>query len=637
MFKKIIIVLGILLIVLIGAIASTPLWLNLETVKEKIIAEAEKATGRDFNIAGELTLEFYPYIGFSAQEVSLANAPQFTDISKDMLSIDRLGIAVEVLPLFVGSVKLDHLMIENPTISLAQSTDGENNWTFSSPSTEPKAASKTTKNPDKSATSSLPAKVALKDIRVVNGSLAYHTNGQTQTFNNIHADINLPALDKPLHLKSRLHYNDKPVSADITLNSLEKLMAHEDVGLSLKTSFDQQQLDTSGNVSLSRNAVFSYDLKNIDIRTQTLRLSGDSQGAVQTKSSPLSADVNLHITSAEFTLPKEPRSNSEETKVELSNTALQNSEADKPTKIVWPDDKLPLDGLTAANVKANITFDTMTIDGITARNGDMNLNLKDGKLLANLKSLEAFDGAMEAVIEANQQGHFGLDVNLTDLSISALNKELGQELPIAGTINVAATYKADGQSITALIENLDGTFNVELLGAGLSGTDAKTMLTTYGGPFGMAILQTVDPQALSRLNDRVSSVIVKSETFSGIMDLTSVQVLTPIAEVTGEGNIHLPNSTINLYMTPRMLMDVATHSKSLDAVVANLRTPFYVRGDLLAPKVQLDQEALGKNLMRESIKSGLDKAIRDLDGNDNPLVRDGLNVLRGFFGEKEAK
>ena len=249
---KIIIALGILLVVLIGAVASTPLWLNLDTVKEKIIAQAEKATGRDFNIAGDFTLEFYPYIGFSAQQVSLANAPAFSDISHDMVTIDRLGIAIEVLPLLTGNIALDHLIIENPTISLAQNASGENNWTLATPKAA-KSASKeanqeaSSQKASASAAPTLPAGLALNDIRLVNGSLAYHTDSQTQIFDNIHADINLPALDKPLQVKSRLQYNNQPISAEITLNSLKGLMAHEDVAITLKAAFNDQQLDTNGH------------------------------------------------------------------------------------------------------------------------------------------------------------------------------------------------------------------------------------------------------------------------------------------------------------------------------------------------------------------------------------------------------
>lgn len=640
MFKKIIIALSILLVLLIGAIASTPLWLDLEKVKERIITEAEKATGRDFNIAGELTLEFYPYIGFSAQQVSLSNPTNFTHISENMVTVDRLGIAIEVLPLLTGSLKLDHLLIENPTITLAQTKEGHNNWTFNQPTASSQKAKKPEANTSQEAAAppTLPAGLVLNDIRLINGALAYHTSSGVQTFDNVHAEINLPALDEIFHLKGKLHYNDKPVQADITLNSLETLMAHDTAKIALKASFDNQQINTSGDISISHEQMLAYSLESIEARTPELSLSGRSQGTVQIKSTPLSADVSLHITSAQLNLPHthgEQTPKKEKKPTENVPSPLENNA--KPTKIVWPDEKLALDGLTAANVKAALTFDTITLDGIAIRDGDVVLELQNGKLLANIKSLKAFDGDIKAVIQASQQGNFGLDLNLAELSVSALNRDLGQELPLAGSVSMAATYKTNGQTVARLIQNLDGTLNVELLRAGLSGTDAKTMLTTYGGPFGMALLETVDSQALSRLNDRVSSVIIKSETFSGIMDLTSVQILTPIAEVIGEGNIHLPNSTINLYMTPRMLTEVTTHSKSLDAVVANLRTPFYVRGDLLSPKVQLDQEALGKNLMRESIKSGLDKAIRDLDEDDNPLVRDGLNVLRGFFGEEKAK
>ena len=89
--------LSVLLAVLLLALAAFVFTFDANNYKPQIIEQVQKQTGRKLDIAGDIGLSVFPWIGLKVGKVSLANAPGFS--ARPFARIDQLDIKVKLLPL----------------------------------------------------------------------------------------------------------------------------------------------------------------------------------------------------------------------------------------------------------------------------------------------------------------------------------------------------------------------------------------------------------------------------------------------------------------------------------------------------------------------------------------------------------
>ena len=120
---KYVLVLVIVLLIALLAFAAT---FDANNYKPQIIEQVEKATGRDFSIAGDINLSVFPWIGLKVEEVSLGNEKGFS--AKQFAAIKQLDIKVNVLPLLKKEVEINTIRLHGLNLALEVAKDKSNNW-----------------------------------------------------------------------------------------------------------------------------------------------------------------------------------------------------------------------------------------------------------------------------------------------------------------------------------------------------------------------------------------------------------------------------------------------------------------------------------------------------------------------------
>lgn len=118
---------GALILLIIGGIAAALLLVDTRQVQNIIAEQAEEATGRELHFEGELSLSFFPWLGFELGETRLANAEGFTD-DGPMAAIGTTELRVQVLPLLRREVVLDTVVLRDLELNLGINAEGRNNW-----------------------------------------------------------------------------------------------------------------------------------------------------------------------------------------------------------------------------------------------------------------------------------------------------------------------------------------------------------------------------------------------------------------------------------------------------------------------------------------------------------------------------
>ncbi|ACT59028.1 AsmA family protein [Hirschia baltica] len=243
MIRFILIILAIFA-VLIGGLVAAVHFIPSSAYKDKIETVAESALGRDVTINGDIKLRLFPKITASAGQTVIANPKGFGD--SDFASMTELRAAVKILPLLSQKVEIDEFILVDPKLSLVKLENGENNWTFSSTSTDsPAPEDETPTNPDA-------VQARLGDVRLVNGDLSYDDRqaGQTHTLTKLNILIKLPEINGPLGVDGDGILDELPFELNADVENLQKLLEGVSTPVNADLKTDLATTGFNGNIVL---------------------------------------------------------------------------------------------------------------------------------------------------------------------------------------------------------------------------------------------------------------------------------------------------------------------------------------------------------------------------------------------------
>jgi AsmA protein len=119
-------IVGIVIVILLLVVAALVITFDPNNYKETITNQVEKQTGRDFEIAGDIRLSVFPWVGVKVEEVKLANAKGFSD--EPFARMSQLDVKVMLLPLLRKELQVDKVRLHGLFASLEVDKDGNNNW-----------------------------------------------------------------------------------------------------------------------------------------------------------------------------------------------------------------------------------------------------------------------------------------------------------------------------------------------------------------------------------------------------------------------------------------------------------------------------------------------------------------------------
>jgi uncharacterized protein involved in outer membrane biogenesis len=191
MLKKIGIGVLILVVLIVAAAYAVPKFYPWNDHKADIAAQVKAATGRDLVIDGDISADLLPTPTLSVSRARLANAPGGS--TPDMVSFEALKVRVALMPLLDGDIKVESIVLEQPSILLEQYPNGTANWELAMPAD---GAAAPTPAAETGGTGSLA--LSLDKITIEKGRILYrNADGDTVAIEDIDADLSARSLQGP--------------------------------------------------------------------------------------------------------------------------------------------------------------------------------------------------------------------------------------------------------------------------------------------------------------------------------------------------------------------------------------------------------------------------------------------------------
>jgi len=269
-------ILGVCVCLIIALMAAVYVFLrtyDYNKLRPRIEQMVKEATGRELNLAGDISLA----VGFSpalvVTDITFANAPWASQ--PQMVKIDELQAQMRLLPLLVRDVELRRVGLKGVDVLLETNPEGQGNWEFA-----------VDESPANKAGVSKATEINIDNIRIENLNLTFHDGktGSATRFNLADLKVTRQAAADVLAVDLRAEYSGKPVTLSGTTGLVRELMGSKRFPLELAGTYSDATFKLEGALD------DVIELKGIDVKVQT---SGDNLAKLK-----LTDNIQLPKTSA---------------------------------------------------------------------------------------------------------------------------------------------------------------------------------------------------------------------------------------------------------------------------------------------------------------------------------------------------
>ncbi|MGF1628804.1 MAG: AsmA family protein [Kiloniellaceae bacterium] len=639
--KKLLIGLGVVVVLIIAAVIVVPLLIPLESYKGEIQARAKDATGRDLRIDGDISLSLIPVIAISVEDVGFANAPGAS--TPEMATIDRLDVALQLLPLLSGEVAIDRFILEKPVINLEVDAEGKPNWQLD---TADGAAAPSGDAGGSSGDGASPvSEIRLGEVRLVDGTLNYldRQNGQAVTVSEVNMELSLPSLSSPFEAAGSAVWNGEKIALEINAENPNALMSGETTNLAMKVdsapvtfAFDgaarnAQELGLQGALELDVPSIrslaawtgnpldFSGDgLGPFNIAGQ-LEMMGakvaltqarlkldeiDGEGLFSVDATGAKPMIRAELTVDQLNV--NPYLPPEQESADAGQAAGGSGGAGGEASGDWSDDPIDVSGLGALN--ADLTFAAGGIQFRDVKIGQSSLTvvLQDSKLTADLSEMQLYDGSGKGnIVVDGSSGKPAItaDFDLANFQAGPFLNDLAKFDRILGTTESKLSVTTTGASQRELVSNLDGNGAVVFRDGAIKGINLAAMVRNISTA---AIEQSFDDAQATDFAELSGSFTIDK----GIVSNDDLSLVAPLVRMTGQGKVPLPPRTVDYQVSPKLVGSIEGQGGASDA--SGITVPIKVSGPWHDISYKPDLESLLKDQLKDP--SAVIEQLQDGDG-----------------------
>jgi uncharacterized protein involved in outer membrane biogenesis len=674
--RKVLIVIGIIILVLIVAAAIFAATFNPNQYRGQIQSELQTRLGRQVSLGNMSLGLFLPR--FEVQNISIADDPKFSR-AKPFVQAQELDVSVKLLPLLHKAVEIDTLNLQRPSVELIKNAAGV--WNFSTIGTTSKPSAPGEKQ-----------QFSLGKLEVTDGQVAI-TDQQDHkprtVYDHINVILNDFAPDTPFTIDAsvqlpghgtqeiRLKGKGGPIAQsnpaatpfkgsldlkDVSIADFQKFMqtpalANTDGVLSGHTNIanDSGRVSADGQMTVDKPRLRGVDVGypitadynlNDDLNSGLLKINKGTiklgptplyvTGTVNSKPTPAQLDLNLKANNVSI--------------AEMSKLAATAGTAFSPGTTVT--------GQVNADITARGPADKPALNG-TIAGRDIQASGKDIPQPVQVKAVNLALTPTEIRSDnfpvtsgsttVNTQfslRNYTSKVPLVDATLKAPRAELPALLSMAKAYGVSGAEKLSGSGILSLdmhaagplnsitadeiMRALNGNMNLDFNNVKYTGADIGHELASLGKFLNSAQSLQKD-QGYTNILKMTGNVLVKS----GVANTNNLQALLDIANVGIAGTADLVSQRLNLDVTAVLSKGFSQQVGGtgiggyLNTALANnqgeIVIPAFVTGTFQHPVFTPNAQKLAQMKLK-----GL------LPSSSNPLAGGASGLLGNFLGQKNA-
>ncbi len=574
LLKWVLIAVGGVVLLFAGALAFIAATFDPNQYKAQVADLVKEKTQRTLTIEGDIRLMLFPRLGVHLGKTRLS---EFNS-DKDFAGLDDMRVSLALIPLLTRQVVVDQIRLDGLRANLVRHKDGKTNFDDLLGGKEKGGAAKPVE-PAKAQTP--PIKLEVDGVRIS---------------------------------KAALVWKDEAGGVDYAISDFSLKTGR--VAPGVPTKFDlaatiranQPKVD----VKLQVGGTLAADLENqvFAVTGLTVKLNGDAAGVTGLAaelSGSVAADLKKQTAHADLAM-KLDESNIK-AKFAVADFAAMRSTFDiaidklnvdkylppkKPGETAkapagsQPEQPIDFSPIKKLDVAGSVHIGDLTASNVKAQNVSVDVRAKNGRLDVDPLSANLYQGSVKgtATVDANTN-RIGIRQNLAGISIGPLLRDAIEQDLLEGRGNVALDVTTTGNLVTAMKKALNGTARLELKDGAIKGINlaqslrnAKALIA--GGK------REAEQGAVAGEKTDFSELTASFDIKNGIAHNGDFLAKSPFLRLTGEGDINLPDSTLNYLAKAAVVASGAGQGGKEAADLKGLSGPVRVSGPFTALKYKLE-------------------------------------------------
>lgn len=622
----------ILLILLILLIA--PMFIDVQKYKPRIEQEVAKATGRPFNIGGDLKLSLFPWAGIAFSDLHLGNPKGFEE--KDFVSIKAFDVQVKLLPLISKDIQIKRFVVIGPKIVLEKKKDGRTNLEGLGRSSKKRLEGEPEKKEERKGgepMEGLPIKgLAVGEFAVREGEALWidGTTGTRREIKDLTLELKDVSLDKPIQMVFSAEADGRPLSIEGKVGPI----GQEPGKGTLPLDFAVKVLDHL-SMSMKGELTDPATRSQFDLALQVEPFSPRKLMEVMGQPFPVQTmdPEVLNRVSLQFKVKGDPQRVTisdgklglDQSKITFSAKAKDFFRPDLTFEMtldkIDADRYLPLPGEEKAVekgkkpasekkktdyapfrkpvLKGDVRIGELKIKG--ARLQEVRLVLKGLKGVYDIDpfAFKAYEGNLSTKVRLDVRGDVpksSVNLDGKDFQVRPLIKDVMQKEFIEGTTFTQISLTMEGDDPDRIKKTLNGKGDLQFRDGAIVGIDLTGMVQNLKASFGL----TEETEKKPRTD--FSEFNVPFTLTNGLAKTPGTQLVSPLLRVLAAGEAHLVRETLDFRVTPKFVATLKGQGDQKER--GGLMVPVLVSGTFASPKFRPDLEGL----LKQQLKGGIPKA-----------------------------
>ncbi len=648
MLKKLLFSIGLLLTVLIAIALVMPSFISNDTIRKTLFEQARELTGFDIAINGKVKVKFFPYIGAYMEDVVIDKKA-----SKPLATLKSLDVAIDTVAFLTGSLDVKSLVVESPVIHLAVAADGRQNWqprivTASAKQTEPLPGQPASEG---EFAKNLLRNVQLQDVRVTNGFVAYanQSTGEKWELGKINVDVSLDGITSPFKVEGDIELNKKKLTYQAKIETLQTLLSTQKAKVAFSVNTDLFKASAAGDLN-DTHYKGKLDISSNSLVDMMGWLGNNPMDGTFASKLPLAiashadctlnecnfSDASLKLDSMEAKGKIKARFSGVVPYIELAldtNTLDLNIFKTQPVKTSslslvssahaaeaagWSDEPMDFSALRSVDLVATINTRGLKINNIKIGKTIFRSKIQRGRLSTDIIDAEFYGGKanISASVDASAnvpQIEKRIVVSGVDLEPLLIDAEMTDRY--SGKANFQMNIVTSGDTERKMLSSMHGSGNVKCTDGSIKGINIAEMVRNVQSAF-----KPVDKTSQKTDFSEASGTFTIA---NGVVSNNDLAMKAPLFRVKGQGNVNLPQRTINYRLTPEI---VETIQGQGGKEKQGFGVPIIIEGTLDNPRYRPDLEGTIKEVIqnpekaKEAVKN-IQQQIKDNKGALKDLLK----------------
>ncbi len=392
--KRLIMLIGLVVLIIAGIVASLPLFVSSSTVRGYIVSQLTSLTGRDVSFHGDPRVSFSPFLGLEISDLEISD-PQASEGENPLLHVSKVQAQLDILPALLGEIKITQYRLVRPELNMKIYLDGTSNWHFREG--QLRDAFEQALNVAQSGEQDSEVSATLGTFAVVDGVIKFEDtiSGLMEDITSINGSIGWPTTSAPASISGTAIWHGENVEISAVAAEPMLLMA----GGQSATEWQFKSAPVTMGFSGNANTLSSLFIKGkIDLQTPSVRRLSDF--------------VDTDLTGIHFPGAIRISGNIEATADAIRVTETEADIAGHPASGVL---SLSIDEVGNASLDGTLAFDTIDLTGYL---------------------METAENIEELSLPPDADG-VNVDLRISANTIDAGSVELKQ---VAAAVNVAGSY-----------------------------------------------------------------------------------------------------------------------------------------------------------------------------------------------------